>query len=124
MPNFHDSTFKDLIANRDFKISFLKQYLPKAISKKINFETIELLSGNVEHVRPQNKKNKKTKEQSDLVFLVKFDDANNGLIFIHIEHQTTNDATILLRTIHYQTSILLDYFKSNKDKKLDRKSVV
>ncbi|WP_011178454.1 Rpn family recombination-promoting nuclease/putative transposase [Caedibacter taeniospiralis] len=114
MKNVHDSVFKDLIANRDFAVSFLMTYLPKELVELVDWQTVKLESANVEHVRQQQKDNQKQKEQSDLTFLFKFKDGKNGAVFVHIESQTGDDGTILIRTRHYQTSYLLDYIKRHK----------
>jgi len=50
-------------------------------------------------------------------FLFKFKDGKNGAVFVHIESQTGNDGTLLIRTRHYQTSYLLDYIKLHKTTK-------
>ena len=114
----HDAVFKDLSANREFRIAFLKQYMPEELAKTVEWDTVELYSVNVEHVRQQDKDNVKTKEQSDLAFMFRFRGGNKGMVFAHIENQTTEDITIVLRSLHYQSSILLDYMKSNPRKKL------
>lgn len=117
MTNQHDSVFKDLIANRDFAVSFLQQYMPQELVNLIDWKTVKLDTANVEHVRQQQKRNLKQKEQSDLTFLFKFKDNCSGAVFVHIESQTSNDETIVIRTRHYQTSYLLDYIKRNKTAK-------
>ena len=117
MAGQHDSVFKDLIGNRDFAISFLMTYLPKELVSFVDWHTVKLESANVEHVRQQQKDNQKHKEQSDLTFLFKFKDGKNGAVFVHIESQTGDDGTLLIRTRHYQTSYLLDYMKLHKTTK-------
>tara|TARA_R110002167_G_scaffold116781_1_gene292201 strand:+ start:1340 stop:2260 length:921 start_codon:yes stop_codon:yes gene_type:complete len=114
----HDSVFKDLSSNREFRVSFLKRYMPAQLASTVDWETVDLYSVNVEHTRQQDKDNLKTKEQSDLAFMFRFRDGNQGMCFCHIENQTTEDKTIVLRSLHYQSSILLDYMKSNPSKKL------
>ena len=106
MPNIHDSVFKDLIGNRDIAISFLKQYMPKALVRQINWGTVKLDSASVEHTRQQHKDNQKQHEQSDLCFLFQFINGELGACFVHIECQTTDDMTILIRTRHYQTAYI------------------
>ena len=117
MTNQHDSVFKDLITNRDFAVSFLKQYMPNELIELIDWKSVKLDSANVEHTRQQQKANLKQKEQSDLTFLFKFKDGKNGAVFVHIESQTTDDGSIIIRTRHYQTSYLLDYMKRHKTTK-------
>ena len=114
MINQHDAIFKDLITNRDFAVSFLKQYMPADLVSMIDWESVKLDAANVEHIRQQQKFNFKQKEQSDLTFLFKFKDGKNGAVFVHIESQTTDDGTIVIRTRHYQTAYLLDYMKRHK----------
>ena len=117
MADKHDSVFKDLISNRAFAVSFLKNYMPAELVDLVDWDSVILQSANVEHIRQQQKDNKKQKEQSDLTFLFKFKDGKNGAVFVHIESQTGDDGTIVIRTRHYQTSYLLDYIKSNKTTK-------
>ena len=117
MANQHDRIIKDLIANREFAVSFLKQYLPKELITMIDWESVKLDSANVEHSRQEHKDNLKQKEQSDLAFLFKFKDGKQGAVFTHIEAQTTDDITLILRVRHYQTSFLLDFIKRNNDVK-------
>ena len=114
MANEHDLITKDLFTNRQFSIAFLKTYFPKELVSLVDWDTVELDSANVEHVRQQNKDNTKQKEMSDLTFLFKFKDGQNGAAFFHVESQTDNDITLILRVRHYQTAYLLDYLKRNK----------
>jgi predicted transposase/invertase (TIGR01784 family) len=114
MSNIHDNVFKDLIGNRDIAISFLKQYMPKDLVRQINWDSVKLDSASVEHTRQQHKDNAKQHEQSDLCFLFQFINGELGACFVHIECQTTDDMTILIRTRHYQTAYLLDFIKRNK----------
>jgi len=116
MANEHDLIVKDLLVNRELSVSFLQQYMPQELVCLVDWQTVILDSANVEHVRQTHKRNNKQKEQSDLAFLFKFKDGKQGAVLAHIEHQTDNDKTILLRTKHYQTSYLLDLLKRNKNK--------
>ena len=113
MPSHHDLVFKDLLTDRAFAVSFLNQYMPAELAKMVWWDSVQLLSGNSEHVRPQEHENLKQKEMSDLNFLFKLKDGSEGLAFVHIEAQMSNDASILLRTQLYQLSHLLDYAKRN-----------
>ena len=85
MADKHDAVFKDLIANKDFAISFLQQYMPSELVSLVDWKTVKLDSANVEHTRQQQKINLKQKEQSDLTFLFKFQDGKDGAVFVHIE---------------------------------------
>ena len=111
MANEHDLIVKDLLGNRKLSVSFLQQYMPQELVGLVDWKTVILDSANVEHVRQTHKSNNKQKEQSDLAFLFKFKDGKLGAVIAHIEHQTDNDKTILLRTKHYQTSYLFGLFK-------------
>ena len=68
-------------------------------------------------MRQKHKTNHKQKEASDLAFHFSFKDGRNCACFVHIEFQTTDDITIIVRTRHYQTSYLLDFIKRNKSVK-------
>ncbi len=94
MSNRHDAVFKGIITNRDFAVSFLKQYMPTELVSLVEWESVKLDSANVEHTRHQQKTNLKQKEQSDLTFLFKFKDGKNGAVFVHIESQTTDDVLV------------------------------
>lgn len=119
MADQHDRTLKDLLINHEFSVPFLKQYMPQELVSLVEWKTVDLNSANVEHIRQQHKDNKKQKELSDLTFSFKFRDGRDGACFVHIELQTTDDVTIIVRTRHYQTSYLLDFLKRNrKTKKL------
>ena len=117
MADQHDRLFKDLLNDRKFSVSFLKQYLPMELAALINWGSVKLNSANVEHIRQQHKTNHKQKEASDLAFHFSFKDGRYGACFVHIEFQTTDDKTIIVRTRHYQTSYLLDFVKRNKKSK-------
>ena len=117
MADQHDRLFKDLLTNRKFALCFLKQYLPMELAELVNWNSVKLNSANVEHVRQQHKTNHKQKETSDLAFHFSFKDGRHGACFVHIEFQTTDDKTIIVRTRHYQTSYLLDFIKRNKKNK-------
>ena len=117
MADHHDRRIKDLISNREFAISFMQQYMASELVVLVDWATFELDTASVEHVRQQHKNNVKQKELSDLAFSFKFKDGRNGAALVHIEYQTSDDITILIRTRHYQTSYLLDYIKRNKDVK-------
>lgn len=114
MADHHDRLIKDLLNNRDFSLSFLRQYVQRELVALIDWSSVELGFANVEHTRQQHKKNVKQKEQSDLAFLFKFKDGRQGAILVHIEVQSTDDMTILIRSRHYQTAYLLDFIKRNK----------
>ena len=88
--------------------------MPSELVSLIDWESVKLDAANVEHLRQQQKANFKQKEQSDLTFLFKFKDGKNGAVFVHIESQTTDDGTIVIRVRHYQTAYLLDYMKRHK----------
>jgi len=114
MADQHDRLIKDLLNNRDFSLSFLRQYVQRELVGLIDWTSVELGFANVEHTRQQHKNNVKQKEQSDLAFLFKFKDGRQGAILVHIEVQSTDDITIVVRSRHYQTAYLLDYMKRNK----------
>ena len=114
----HDTVFKDLSENREFRIAFLQRYMPQELSQTVEWGSVELFSLNVEHTRQQDKDNVKIKEQSDIAFMFRFRNGQDGMAFAHVENQTSEDITIVLRSLHYQSSMLLDYMKSNKNKKL------
>ena len=117
MADHHDRRIKDLISNREFAIAFMQQYMAAELVALVDWVTFDLDTASVEHVRQQHKNNVKQKELSDLAFSFKFKDGRNGAALVHIEYQTSDDITILIRTRHYQTSYLLDYIKRNKDVK-------
>ena len=114
MADQHDRLLKDLLTNREFSVSFLRQHMPQDLVPLIDWKYVKLDSANVEHVRQQHKDNDKQKELSDLTFTFKFKDGRLGACFVHIEMQTSDDVTIIVRTRHYQTSYLLDFIKRNK----------
>ena len=91
--------------------------MPAELVSLIDWESVKLDAANVEHLRQQQKANFKQKEQSDLTFLFKVKDGKNGAVFVHIESQTTDDGTIVIRVRHYQTAYLLDYMKRHKTTK-------
>ena len=114
MPDHHDRVLKDLLSDRAFSVPYLQQYMPPDLVPLVAWQTVRLDSANVEHVRQQHKDNDKQKELSDLNFAFKLKDGRDGACFVHVELQTTDDATIVLRTRHYQTSYLLDFVKRNQ----------
>lgn len=114
MPDQHDRILKDLLTNREFSVPVLKQHMPQGLVPLVDWHHVELDSANVEHIRQQHKNNDKQKELSDLTFTFKFKDGKLGTCFVHLEFQTTDDLTIIVRTRHYQTSYLLDFIKRNQ----------
>ena len=114
MANQHDAVIKDLINNREFAVSWLRQYMHKELLTLVDWDSVVINSANVEHSRQSHKKNIKSKEQSDISFAFKFKNGNDGAIFVHVEAQTTNDETLIIRVRHYQTAYLLDFIKKNK----------
>ena len=117
MADQHDRLLKDLLANREFSVSFLQQHMPKDLSPLVDWKSVYLDSANVEHTRQQHKDDDKQKELSDLTFTFKFKDGRLGACFVHLELQSSDDMTIVVRTRHYQTSYLLDFIKRNKEVK-------
>lgn len=69
MSDQHDRRIKDLIRNREFAISFMQQYMAKELVALVDWDTFNLDTANVEHLRQQHKDNVKQKEISDLAFL-------------------------------------------------------
>ncbi|MCF6768432.1 Rpn family recombination-promoting nuclease/putative transposase [Thiotrichales bacterium 19S11-10] len=110
----HDLVTKDILTHREMAIAFLKAHMPKMLVELVDWRTVKLDSANVEHVRQGNKDNIKTKEQSDLAFLFKLKNGQLGAALVHIEAQTSDDITFILRVRHYQSSFLLDFIKKNK----------
>ncbi|MCF6776886.1 Rpn family recombination-promoting nuclease/putative transposase [Thiotrichales bacterium 19X7-9] len=115
--SIHDLVTKDILSNREMAIAFLKTHMPSTLTNLVDWRTVKLDSANVEHVRQGNKDNVKTKEQSDLAFLFKFKNGELGAVLVHIEAQTSDDVTFIIRVRHYQTSFLLDFIKKNKGTK-------
>ena len=56
MANHHEIIIKDLLANRDFAISFLQQYVKSELVELVDWQTVKLEWSNVEHTRQQNKR--------------------------------------------------------------------
>ena len=60
MADKHDHVFKDLISNKDFAINFLKNYMPAELIDLVDWDIVNLELANVEHIRQQQKANKKS----------------------------------------------------------------
>jgi len=111
--NNHDSTFKQLMSNKEFRESFIQTYLPKTLLSKLDLSLFRIhkMGGSFVEV------NSNKEFESDVIYLANMDDQEN-MFWFHFEHQSTPDETMTLRIFGYQIAELLNYKKQNPGKKL------
>lgn len=108
----NDSAFKDLMADREFAVAMMKQYLPKELCDTIDFNNAELRRASVEHTRPIDRDNTKKSELSDMVFSLKTYDDHDVFCFFHSENHVREERNIPFFVKAYQHAIISDYLRS------------
>lgn len=92
--------------HKGFFVDFFKHYLPSEVFESINWETARFLKISGEHLRVKDPVMGKLfnliKDIGDLAYLVeKKDSKSKALIYLHVEHQSSPDRFIPLRTALY-----------------------
>jgi len=93
----HDSFFKKLFDNEENIRDFLKVYLPKELSKSIDFDTIK-----ISDTEKENKKHKKYYLDLSVDCKIKETDTK---IYIIFEHKSYHDKLTLIQTLNYCLTI-------------------
>jgi predicted transposase YdaD len=111
----HDALFKAAFETPEQAAALFKQLLPPIITEAIAWDTLARESGTF--VDPALRK-----RQSDLLFSVKLADLENQraeqnrsvLVYLLLEHQSSNDNDMLLRMLEYLVRIWKRHRKANK----------
>jgi len=110
----HDDLFSCIMQHLHIAKDALKAYLPRKVSKKINWGTLKLQRMDTRSIDDKNRKT-----IADIVFLAS--DKQNKQTFqllLHFEHFSHLPREAILRTVHYQVSALLDYAKAHPNQLL------
>jgi predicted transposase YdaD len=107
--NVHDALFKATFSQVEHAIGLLRQALPAALVARIDFETLEL--------RPGSFVDEDLKERhTDLLFTVAID-GKRALVYVLLEHQSSDDALMPFRMLRYMVRIWEDYLREHPDAK-------
>jgi len=103
----HDSFFKKLFDNEENVRDFLKAYLPKELSKHIDFNSIKITD-----TEKENKKHKKYYLDLCVDCLVS---ATQTKIYIIFEHKSYYDKLTLMQTLNYCTTLWENEIENNQE---------
>jgi predicted transposase YdaD len=103
----HDKLFKASFSKPENAASFLKTILPPRLVQRMDWDSLELLSGDFidSHFRLS---------QSDLLFAVKIDGRPARLLLL-VEHQRSPERWMPLRLLRYQVRIWEDFIAKHPD---------
>jgi len=102
----HDSFFKKLFDNEENIRDFLRAYLPKKLSKEIDFSTIK-----ISDTEKESKKHKKYYLDLCVDCLVS---QTQTKIYIIFEHKSYYDKLTLIQTLNYSTTIWENEIENNQ----------
>ena len=102
----HDSIFKLFLSHIEIAKAFLRAYLPKAVTKRIDWKKLALYKFNPEAVIGQSL----GKRTADMVYTTKVD-GQQGYLIAHIEHQSTLTEETYIRAEIYSRLIWLEHRK-------------
>lgn len=100
----HDKTFAKLVEQPAFVKELVKRYVPQKFYDTMEWETLTLEQLDTRRIS----RDLQRETQADVLYSIKMAD-QRGLLFCHIEHQSTADPLMALRLINYQTGLLLGY---------------
>jgi len=103
----HDSFFKKLFDNEENVRDFLKAYLPKELSKHIDFNSIKITD-----TEKENKKHKKYYLDLCVDCLVS---TTKTKIYIIFEHKSYYDKLTLMQTLNYCTTLWENEIENNQE---------
>ncbi len=102
----HDSIFKLFLSHIEIAKAFLRAYLPKSVTKRIDWKKLALYKFNPESVIGQSL----GKRTADMVYTTKVD-GQQGYLIAHIEHQSTLTEETYIRAEIYSHLIWLEHRK-------------
>lgn len=97
----HDAFFKAVFEQPENAAALLREALPAKISAAIAWQTLAPQSGT--YIDPEL-----ADHHSDLLFSVELD-GEQALLYVLLEHQSTNHGRMPLRMLHYSTQVWLRY---------------
>ena len=104
----HDNAFYSAMSDLRVARDFLEHHLPAVVREKIDFNTLRMHP--TTFVDPQLRK-----LVTDVLYSAEFKDGKNqAFLYVLIEHQSTPDKLMPLRTIEYTCRILNHYTKQHK----------
>ncbi len=102
----HDSIFKLFLSHIEIAKAFLRAYLPKSVTNRIDWKKLALYKFNPESVIGQSL----GKRTADMVYTTKVD-GQQGYLIAHIEHQSTLTEETYIRAEIYSRLIWLEHRK-------------
>ena len=107
--NPHDKVFKASMGNIQVARSMVENYLPVAIQKHLNLETLNICNGSY-----IDKEMEQT--HSDILYSVECTNGASGYIYLLWEHQSSYDKHMALRLLSYSCRIMEQHIKQGHDK--------
>lgn len=106
----HDKLFKTQMANIEVAKDFLEAHLPKTLTAKFNWSTLQLESGSF--ISPTLREH-----MSDMLYSIKAEESDIG-VYILIEHQSSSEELMPFRMLQYRLAAMHRYVDQNPGKKL------
>jgi len=96
--NIHDVFFRDIMSRREVAAEFLRQYLPRGVTRHLDLETLAItkdtfVSGD------------QSRHYSDLLYAVKLHGGRDGLVYFLFEHKSFHDRFTALQLLRYMVEI-------------------
>ena len=102
----HDSIFKNTMSSPKVAKEFFNNYLPNKIKEKIDLNNLSIQDSS--HISPTLKAS-----YTDMLFQTTFS-GNPGYIYILVEHTSSSDKWLPLRTTQYMLSIMNEHQERTK----------
>lgn len=107
----HDKLFKGTFGNIPEAVGMLRNHLPKWLAKQLSFTKTERTPHSFIDERFKHK-------ESDLLFSIPLLNGTRILIYVLIEHQSSEDPKISLRLLTYMTRAWEEFLNENPGKPL------
>jgi len=107
--NPHDRFFKRVLSDKDVARQVIASYLPKALIAHVDLRTLSLMS-------PSFIDHQLEKRETDLLYQINIDN-KKGYFYFLLEHQSTPDIKMPLRTARYVSLIQerhMDQYKTDR----------
>ena len=105
----HDKFFKETFSRKKSASAYLRAYLPKAISQRVDFNSLELFPG--EYIDKALKAS-----SSDLVFRVGLN-SKEAYLYLLFEHQRSPEPMMAYRLLKYMVRLWESILKAGKHQK-------
>jgi recombination-promoting nuclease RpnB len=107
-PTPHDSIFKKFFSDISVVNNFFQAYLPEKIKKKCDFATLKIEPGSFVD-------DDLSQRHSDILYSLKIE-GYKGYIYINVEHQSTPQALMPIRTFRYKLGIIKQHLDQGHKK--------